>query len=56
MRAAQAIIGIALAVIGTVVIANPSADGTVWWLVAGLAAAAGLAGLLSAAKPAETSY
>ncbi len=51
MRVAQAIIGAALVVIGAVAIADRSSGDGVWWLVAGLAAAAGLAGLVSASRP-----
>lgn len=52
MRAARAIIGLALIVIGIFAIADAENGGNAWWLVAGLAAAAGIAGLLSATRPA----
>lgn len=51
MRSARALIGIALIVIGALTIADQGSGGGVWWLVAGLAATAGIAGLLSAARP-----
>ena len=51
MRVAQAIIGAALVIIGAFAIADRSTGGGVWWLVAGLAAAAGVAGLVSASRP-----
>ena len=53
MRGAHVIIGAALVVIGVFAIADRSTGGGIWWLVAGLAAAAGLAGLVSASRPDE---
>ena len=53
MRVAQAIVGIALIVIGALAIADQGSGGGVWWLVAGLAAAAGVAGLVSATQAAD---
>ena len=55
MRVARAIIGTAFIVIGSLAIADQGSGGGVWWLVAAMAAAAGLAGLVSAARPEHSS-
>lgn len=54
MRTARAIVGFALIIIGAVAIADQASGGEVWWLVAGLAAAAGVGGLVSTARPQDT--
>ncbi len=51
MRLAPIIVGVALIFIGSFAIAGQGDGGAVWWLVAGLAGAAGCAGLLSAVRP-----
>lgn len=54
MRFARAIVGIAFMIIGTVAIADQGSDDSAWWLLAILAAAAGVAGLITAIRPGDS--
>ena len=51
MRTARAIVGLALMIIGSIAIADQSDGDAVWWLLALLAAAGGVAGLITALRP-----